>query len=53
MKTTLQALCLILFVILFHLIIISSFGLVVWLGLCVSAAVVFIWLCQGASYAQA
>ena len=53
MKTTLQVLCLILFVVLFHLITISSFGRVVWLGLTGSAVCMFIWLCQGASYAQA
>lgn len=50
MKTTIQALCLLLFVVLFHLVVISSFGLVVWLGLTASAALVFIWLCMGASY---
>lgn len=50
MKTTIQALCLILFVVLFHLVIVSSFGLVVWLGLGVAAAVVLVWLCQGVSY---
>lgn len=50
MKTTLQALCLILFVILFHLVVISSFGLVAWIGLACCWVVVFIWLCMGASY---
>lgn len=52
MKTTLQALCLLLFVVLFHLVIISSFGLLVWLGLACCCAIVLIWLCMGASYAS-
>lgn len=42
MKTTLQALGLILFVVLFHFVVISSFGLVVWLGLTASAVCMFI-----------
>lgn len=50
MKTTLQALGLILFTILAHLVLISSFGFIAWACMAVCCAGVFAWLCEGASY---
>lgn len=50
MKTTIQAMGLILFAILFHLTIISSFGLMAWACMAASCAGVLVWLCEGASY---
>ena len=53
MKTTLQVLCLLLFVVLFHIVVISSFGLLVWAGMAIAALGVMAWLFMGASYARA
>jgi hypothetical protein len=50
MKTTIQALGLILFAILLHLTIISTYGLMAWACVAVCCASVFVWLCEGASY---
>lgn len=51
MKTTIQALGLILFAILLHLTIISTYGLMAWACMALCCAGVFVWLCDGASYA--
>lgn len=50
MKTTIQAMGLILFAILFHLTIVSCYGLIAWACMAVCCAGVFVWLCKGASY---
>jgi len=52
MKTTIKAMGLILFAILFHLTIISTCGLIAWAAIDVCCAGVFVWLCEGASYAN-
>lgn len=50
MKTTLQALGLILFAILLHSTIVSCYGLMAWAATVVCCAGVFVWLCEGAMY---